>query len=609
MMTLPHIKSNSRYFMEIRSIHLLSCLLIAFIFFACVSCSESPEMEKLTLSETLIEERPDSAFAILSGIDKNDLKGKREKAKYALLMSMALDKNYIDTTTFDILQPAIDYYLKKGTPDEKLKTYYYQGRIFQNKGDRENALSSFMKGLDLDEESKDSVLIARTLVAEGYENLNFFNLNNYIESNKKAADIYRDLEDPEHEIDCILNLINGYINCNDQFHADSIIKIVGKLNLEDSRLNDRFKRLKLVYAINFGSDEDISTLLESGYDNLVSDINSILVLAYAHNKLKENDRARELLDYVYNSGTEFDTLKYNAIYVSVLRDVNDYKNALLKYEQFNRLNDSIDYLKFDQKLHTLAEKHQFEMKAQEERQAKSRILWGSICGLVLLAMIIVILILLVRSNKAKKLMAEKREQVKILENSRLKTEQEKLELEKSRLALENENLQLEHQKKVLEAENLAHRVEDLENESETLKNLLKDKDELPEEVRRAIQIRIEMLNSLLASHITDNDQYEKSYDSWVKKITENIDDFMDSNRLAFQATHPKFIKYFEDHGLTTSEINYVCLYAIGLRGKEVGNYIKKRSHVNISSAIRKKLGIDKHDTNLGIYVRKLLKSL
>lgn len=29
------------------------------------------------------------------------------------LMFMALDKNYIDTTTFDVIQPAINYYLKE----------------------------------------------------------------------------------------------------------------------------------------------------------------------------------------------------------------------------------------------------------------------------------------------------------------------------------------------------------------------------------------------------------------------------------------------------------------------------------------------------------------
>ena len=37
--------------------------------------------------------------------------------------------------------------------------------------------------------------------------------------------------------------------------------------------------------------------------------------------------------------------------------------------------------------------------------------------------------------------------------------------------------------------------------------------------------------------------------------------------------------------------------------------MKMRSHVNISSTIRKKLGIDKHETNIGIYVRRLLSNL
>lgn len=34
-----------------------------------------------------------------------------------------------------------------------------------------------------------------------------------------------------------------------------------------------------------------------------------------------------------------------------------------------------------------------------------------------------------------------------------------------------------------------------------------------------------------------------------------------------------------------------------------------RRHYNISSEIRSKLGIDEHETNLDIYVRKLLKKL
>lgn len=45
---------------------------------------------------------------------------------------------------------------------------------------------------------------------------------------------------------------------------------------------------------------------------------------------------------------------------------------------------------------------------------------------------------------------------------------------------------------------------------------------------------------------------------------------------------------------------------IGLKGKDIGSYIRKKRHYIYSSEIRKKLGLGEHDTNLGIYLRNLL---
>ena len=259
-------------------------------------------------------------------------------------------------------------------------------------------------------------------------------------------------------------------------------------------------------------------------------------------------------------------------------------------------------MRFDQKVQSIEDKHQLELKVQQDAREKAWIIWICIGGIIFLILVVIILFLLFHSNKSQKDLAIERIKTSELENKQLKAEREKLELE-------NENLLLERDKKVLEAENLSHRVEILENESSNLKELIDSQEELPAEVQQAIQVRIEMLNALMASYITANEQYEKPYELWIKELTDNTQEFMNSNRLAFQASHPRFIQYFNDHGLSISEINYVCLYAIGLKGKEVGSYMKKRSHVNISSGIRKKLGIDKHETNIGIYVRKLLKEL
>lgn len=133
--------------------------------------------------------------------------------------------------------------------------------------------------------------------------------------------------------------------------------------------------------------------------------------------------------------------------------------------------------------------------------------------------------------------------------------------------------------------------------------------ELPAEVQNAVKVRIEMLNSLLASQIANNEKLGESYDIWSKELIDNTNEFMNSNRLAFQASHPRFIHYLEEHGLTIDEINYACLLAIGLSGREVGSYMRKPSHIHISAAIRKKLEIDRHQTHLAIYIRRCLNSL
>ncbi|MDE5793856.1 MAG: hypothetical protein K2I08_03965 [Muribaculaceae bacterium] len=558
--------------------------------------------KSLDLAESLMESHPDSALSVINSINDSDMTEYSQKARFSLLKSMALDKNYIDTTTFDILQPAINYYIKKGSPDERLRTYYYMGRIYQNRNELDSALHSFIKALDNIDRCRDSLTIARTLVAQSiiYESYYDFDIctNNYL----KAAQIYRDKSLKNHEFDCLFNALDGMIILENKEHADEILKsLISFKNLNEKQKKDLVS-LQLSYLIQFGSYNDLKNFINNNQNISIYDGNDVLSLALAYNKIGFNVSAKQIFNYLDESNMTYDTLKYLSIKYRIIEDLKESEQALLIYKDFVDRLESINSAKFEQKSQSIEERHQMELQAERDAQKNFRIVCVLIGGVVVLILVVIILALVVKSNKTKKVLAMQKVRTAELENDNLKSERE-------RLTLENANLQLERDKKVLEAENLAHRVEVLEGESESLKALLETAEEIPAEVQQAIKTRIEMLNSLLAGYITDNSKYEEPYDIWVKQLTDNTAEFMNSNRLAFQASHPKFIRYFEEHDLTESEINYVCLYAIGLRGKEVGNYMKKRSHVNISSAIRKKLGIDKHDTNIGIYVRKLLKTL
>ena len=125
---------------------LLYILLLPLICLA--SCRKSEAIRQMNDIETYIQTRPDSALAVLSQIDTSTLHHPKERAKYALLHSIALDKNYIDTTDIGIIRPAIEYYPKHGTSWQKMLTYYYEGRIHFNAQRDAEAIISQMHALD-----------------------------------------------------------------------------------------------------------------------------------------------------------------------------------------------------------------------------------------------------------------------------------------------------------------------------------------------------------------------------------------------------------------------------------------------------------------------------
>ena len=107
------------------------------------SCASRQTAATLDDVETYIQSRPDSALATLRAIDTTTLTSRSLRAHYALLHATALDKNWIDTTDVNVVMPAVAYYDKHGSDDQKMRAYYYLGRIQQNGRDPNSAIISF----------------------------------------------------------------------------------------------------------------------------------------------------------------------------------------------------------------------------------------------------------------------------------------------------------------------------------------------------------------------------------------------------------------------------------------------------------------------------------
>ena len=111
------------------------------------SCSQQNVSRELNDAESCVQDHPGTALQILSRIDTSTLKNRKVRARYALLFSMALDKNFIDTTDLRIISPAKLYYEKRGTAREKMLTSYYLGRIQQNASNDAASMYSMMSAL------------------------------------------------------------------------------------------------------------------------------------------------------------------------------------------------------------------------------------------------------------------------------------------------------------------------------------------------------------------------------------------------------------------------------------------------------------------------------
>ena len=546
--------------------NILAVAVTAMTIFSCKDARNSEVYRLLTDVDSYIESRPDSALAVLEGIDKAELTTKELEAKYALLMSMALDKNYIDKTDFEVLQPAIDYYENHGSATDKLRTFYYEGRIYQNQGNDESAMECFVRAADEGVNSGDRLTMARTLYAQGLIYSSIYDWNRLIEVSIKAEQLYGLYQKYSLQLNCMSRIANAYTMLGDKDNAIEYIK-----QSKEVFNNASYDSKSIMYATYLSYltifEEHNELILCNAINEYISDIPEDYIdwfsVANTCLTIGEIEKALESL----NKYSIKDDKKQNVKYYAILSELYDrkglYQEALMAYKKYVDLSDEIDMAVYLQDTQFIEERHQLELKALQEKEAKIRI--ALICIIALLIALIAIYLI--------------RKQLKIRT-----AEKKQLEIEKQRY----EQLYADA---VAERDALTKMIEDANVKDET---------------NAVIKARLEILNKVIISHITDTSSANKKAFQELEALVADRDSFIVSTRLTIEDNNPEFIAALKKQGLTDEEINICCLYVIGLKGKDIKAYTSQPRHYNQSADIRHKLGLTENDTNLSIYLRELL---
>ena len=545
---------------------LLFILVFAATFVACERHSE--HWATITEMETIIEERPDSVLNVLQSIDTDELIGDEERAKHALLLSMALDKNVIDKTDFEVLQPAIDYYEDNGSATDKLRTYYYQGRIYHNRGDEAAAMESYVKAINIGENSDDILTKARLFVAKGNIYNSLMRWDNAINANLQAAEYFYQMDKINSYVNCILKACNGYIHNDDCANAQRILDKCSNYisEVSNEKLN-LYYAAKLTLQIKTGDSRNILTTIDEYFVSVPITNRDYLSIANAYIAIGENNKALDILegrDYFSNISKE---MKYYATLVAIYENLHNYQLAHEANKKFYELYDAHVYSVFEQDTQFVEERHNLEMAKAKETEARNRL------TIIVLSCIVALLISLYVLNLIRK------------------------QLKRSRV----ENAQLLSEKALYE-----QMYNEVVAERDALNEMIAN-NTIKEEAMEVIKKRLGVLNTIIVSHLSAKDTDIKRANEELEHLIANRNDFIKSTRLTLEENYPHFFAYLHDKGLEEFEIDFCCLYAIGLKGKEIKAYTNLTRHYKDSSEVRQKLGLSENDTNLSIFLQKLLK--
>ena len=531
------------------------------------SCSQhSKHWETLTQVESYIEERPESALSVLQGIKVDDLSGSEEKAKHALLLLMALDKNDVAETDFEILHPAIDYYKNNGTPTEQMLTLFYQGQIHRINSQYAQALACFGEAIKIDENSKDIQTKARIYDAQGNVYRVLTKWDETIKSKLCAAEYFSKLNNTDSYVSSLLDVFYTYTQNGDSISAG---RYHNKCNDYLKDISSKTRNKYYCYYLNYLIATNKLNVIENTIQEYLSEVpaNNLdyLSLAYAYMALGDINKVAEALSKNELPADKENILRQYAIVAALNAHMQEGRDMLKSSKEFFIERDSLIYSLYENDIQYMHQKNSAKLQQEREELKKHT------KTIIITSVILVLLIALYLLRKR-------------LQNSRTK------------------NIILESEKTLYE-----NMYKEVLSERDSLNDMLTNSS-IREETMTIIRKRLEVLNAIVVSHLSDRESDNKRANEQLQNLIANREVFIKSTRLTLEENYPHFFAYLHDKGLEEFEIDFCCLYAIGMKGKEVKAYTNLNRHYKDSSEVRQKLGLVESDTNLSNFLQKLLKN-
>ena len=324
--------------------HLLPIILSILLLTVCGENERNSQF--LERAETIMNDSCDVALSMLQdSINPKTLTTERGRAIYAVLLSQALDKNYIDIASDSIIAPAVKYFADGDDPHYAMLAHYYHAVILFNAN---NLSASAIACMESERYAK--IINNNSQLARIYALLSFvynytYNFEEELYYSNKSLERFYITNDFKQIINAKIRLAKSYNNVNNFEKSATIYKEI----LTDTDIIDTLNivsALKGYYhtLINQGKYYDAKKIIYSisnKYNTTLSSIEySNLGKIYVH--LNMLDSAEHFLSKGENLSISIqDTIALNSGKYLLYLSKNDYENALkFKQQQTSQQNNT-----------------------------------------------------------------------------------------------------------------------------------------------------------------------------------------------------------------------------------------------------------------------------
>ena len=391
---------------------------------------------------------PDSALNLLKGIHDPEKLWGESQATYALLMTQAMDKNYMKFSSDSLIALALNYYtITQTSPIMYAKALFYHGRVMLELDKEEEALKSFLAAKDVYERTKDHKMLALILEEIGMINRRQELFDDALSYFREALDTHIRLKDSLGIISVSQNIARVYLfksqwdSCS--YYYNNALEIAVKKNLSEISI---LHELGILYR-SMQELSEAERYFLAAYEKETDEEKKYmecLSLGYLYMQIGQTENARKYLKMSAKSSKAYTQISaFDCLYF-LEKDIDNFEEAIVYHELADSITNAMEELNSRELIASLQKKYENEKLQNDNLHMKVRytnfMLWGMIAFLIVVACMCYYYY---KNRNNKKKIAEIESQIRENEEEIERYQQEIEDIQISKDQVLKENLMLE----------------------------------------------------------------------------------------------------------------------------------------------------------------------